>query len=119
MMAVLLNGLVAVPFGFALLTWLVARREVLAVGIAVVGGIATFAWSLWAYLMSSAALDDSRVDRAWIAELDVRWHLGLDGISGPLVLMTTLVVALSLVSLVWHDPGCGGRGQLGALLLLI
>jgi NADH-quinone oxidoreductase subunit M len=119
MMAVLLNGLVAVPFGFALLTWLVARREAVAVVVAVVGGMATFGWSLWAYLASSAALDGSHVDRAWIAELDVRWHLGLDGISGPLVLMTTLVVALSLVSLVRHDPGCGGRGQLGALLLLI
>ena len=117
--AVLLNGLVAVPFGFAVLTWLVGRRESAGVGVAVLGGALTFGWSLWAYLESSQVLDGSRVDHAWIAEMGVRWHLGLDGISGPLVLMTTLVVALCLISLVRHDPGCGARGQLAALLLLI
>jgi NADH-quinone oxidoreductase subunit M len=116
---VLLNGLVAVPFGFALLTWVLAGRERAAVALGVLGGLATFGWSVAAYLDASSVLDGSQVDHPWIAELGVRWHLGLDGISGPLVLMTTLVVALCLVSLVRHDPGCGGAGQLAALLLLI
>ena len=119
MMALLLDGLVAVPFAFAVSTWLLAGREAVAVGVAVAGGVVTFAWSLWAYVASSAALDGSHVDQAWISQLGVRWHLGLDGISGPLVLMTTLVLALCLVSLIRHDPGCGARGQLAALLLLI
>jgi len=119
MMAVLLDGLVAVPFGFAVLTWLLARREAAAVALAVVGGLVTFGWSVWAFVAASTALDGSHVNRPWISALGVRWHLGLDGISGPLVLMTTLVLALSLLSLVRHDPGSGARGQLAALLLLI
>ena len=119
MSAWLLNGLVAVPFAFAVLTRLLARRETVAVGVAVAGGAITLGWSVWAWVDASAALDGSQVDVPWIAELGVDWHLGLDGISGPLVLMSTLVVALCLVSLVRHDPGCGGRVDLAALLLLI
>ena len=119
MSAVLLNGLVAVPFVFAVLTRLAGRREGAAVPVAVLGGAVTFGWSLWAWLDASAALDGSHVDHPWIATLGVHWHLGLDGISGPLVLMSTLVVALCLVSLVRHDPGCGGRADLASLLLLI
>ena len=105
--AVLLNGLVALPFAFAVLTRLLDRRGSDSLGVAVLGGALTFAWSVWAYVDSSAVLDGTAVDHPWIAELGVRWHLGLDGISGPLVLMSTLVVALCLVSLVRHDPGCG------------
>ncbi len=117
--AVLLNGLVAIPFLFAVLTALTARRESLAVGVAVAGGLVTFAWSVLTWLDSTPAINGRYVDHVWIRELDVRWHLALDGISGPLVLMTTLILALCLASLVRHDPGCGGRGQLAALLLLI
>jgi NADH-quinone oxidoreductase subunit M len=116
MTALLLNGLVALPFGFAVLTRLLGRREAVAVGVAVAGGVVTLAWSA-ATVATGASLEG--VDRAWIAALGVRWHLGLDGISSPLVLMTTLVVALCLVSLVRHDPGCGGRADLAALLLLV
>jgi len=114
MSAWLLNGLVAVPFAFAVLTRLLARRETVAVGLAVLGGLVTLGWSVAAVLAPGPD-----VDVPWIAQLGVRWHLGLDGISGPLVLMSTLVVALCLVSLVRHDPGCGGRPGLAALLLLI
>ena len=119
MSAVLLNGLVAVPFGFALLTWLLARRQLAAVSVAVLGGLATFGWSVWATVASTRALDGSHVDLVWIRALDVRWHLGLDGISAPLVLMSTLVFACCLVSLVWHAPEGGDLGALAALLLLI
>jgi NADH-quinone oxidoreductase subunit M len=122
--ALLLDGLIALPFGFAVLTQLLARpgrrgADTASVVLAVVGGFVVLGWSVWAWADSSAAIDGSHVDVAWIAELDVRWHLGIDGISGPLVLMTTLVVALCLLSLLRHDPGCGARGQLAALLLLI
>jgi NADH-quinone oxidoreductase subunit M len=118
MNAVALNGLVAVPAGFALLTWLLGRRDRAAVGVAVLGGVVTLGWSVWTVAGTGAALDGSHVDVAWIAALDVRWHLGVDGISGPLVLMTTLVVACCLVSLLRHPPA-GPRGPLAALLLLI
>lgn len=122
MSAVLLNGLVAVPFGFAVLTALVARSrrgDGLATGVAVLGGLLTFAWSAAAAGASTYALDGSHVDQTWIRELGVRWHLGLDGISGPLVLMSTLVFGCCLLSLLRQAPARDGRGQLAALLLLI
>jgi NADH-quinone oxidoreductase subunit M len=119
MSAVVLNGLIAVPLLFAVLTRLLGRREGVAVAVAVAGGLVTFAWSLVAWVDASAALDGTQVDVPWIATLGVHWHLGLDGISGPLALMSTLVIALCLVSLVRHDPGCGARAELASLLLLI
>jgi NADH-quinone oxidoreductase subunit M len=116
---VLLDGLVAVPFVLAVVTWLLGRWERVAVGLAALSGLGVLAWSLWTYLYVDHDLVLGGVDRPWISELGVRWQLGIDGISGPLVLMTTLVVALCLLSLLRHDPGCGGVASLAALLLLI
>jgi NADH-quinone oxidoreductase subunit M len=119
--AVALNGLVAVPSAFVLLTWLASRRrtDVLAMAVAVLGGLATLGWSVWAVALSSSRLDGSHVDHAWVGSVGIRWHLGLDGISAPLVLMATLVVACCLVSLLRQPPAGGGRDRLAALLLLI
>src|SRR4051794_6397510 len=115
----LLDGLVAVPFGLAVLTWLLARWERAALGLAAFGGVGVLAWSVWTYVAVDHDLALGGVDRPWIAELGVRWHLGIDGISGPLVLMSTLVVAVCLISLLRRDPGFGGVANLAALLLLI
>jgi NADH-quinone oxidoreductase subunit M len=117
--AVLLNGLVVLPLVLAVLVGLLAGRDRVAVPVAVAGGVLTLLWSVAAYVDAATALDGSVVDVAWVRAVDVRWHLGLDGISGPLVLMTALVTALCLLSLVRHAPDCGGRGRLAALLLLI
>ena len=109
-----LNGLVVVPLGFALAAALLSRRDRVAVGVAVLGSVVTLGWSVWAAWSVSGwssdgtggALGDSRttVDLVWLAALDVHWRLGLDGISAPLVLMSTLVFALCLASLLRHAP---------------
>ena len=49
MTAWLLDGLVAVPLVFAVLTRVLGRRGDLALGVAVTGGVVTFAWSVWAF----------------------------------------------------------------------
>jgi NADH-quinone oxidoreductase subunit M len=118
---VALNGLVAVPVVFAALAGFAVRRtsEGVALGIAVLGSLVTLGWSVWVAVASGASLSAFDFDVAWIAELDVRWHLGVDGISVPLVLMTTLVVACCLLSLIRHAPDCGGRVNLAILLLVI
>ncbi len=129
MNAVLLNGLVALPAGFALLAALVSRRERAAVGVAVVGALATFAWSVWLVLRLGSAGGalgdpDRSVDVVWLEALDLHWRLGLDGISGALVLMSTLVFAAALFSLLRHGPddaegGPRRTGSLAVLLLVI
>lgn len=127
MTPLLLNGMVAVPAGFALLSWLMLRRERAAVGVAVVGSVVTFLWSVWLVARTRAGglgEPSATVDAVWLQALDVRWRLGVDGISGPLVLMSTLVFATALFSLLRHAPEAaeGGprrTGSLAALLMLI
>ncbi|HEX6878055.1 MAG TPA: NADH-quinone oxidoreductase subunit M [Nocardioidaceae bacterium] len=126
MIPVLLNGLVAAPVAFALLAALASRRERLAVGLAVLGGFVTFAWSVWLAVAHDGRLGSagSTVDVLWLGALDVHWKLGIDGISGPLVLMTTLVFVTALFSLRRYAPENAEGGprrtvSLAVLLLVI
>ncbi len=126
MIEVLLNGLVAVPAGFALLVALAARHERLAVALAVVGAFATMGWSIWLAAEYDGRLggSGSTVDLVWLSALDIHWKLGVDGISVPFVLMTTLVFATALFSLVRHAPADAEGGpsrtpSLAVLLLVI
>ena len=121
---VLLNGLVAVPAAFALLAGLVARRERAAVRVAVLGSLVAFGWSVWLVVeMYGGALGEpgSTVDVMWLEALDVHWRLGVDGISGPLILMSTLVFATGLFSLLRHAPDAaeGGPRRTGFLAVLL
>ena len=62
----------------------------------------------------------SQVDAPWVPGLDLRLHLGVDGISYPLVVLTTLLTLLCCLYTVWHVPSGGGRGApLVALLLVV
>lgn len=59
------------------------------------------------------------LDLPWVPGLDLRFHLGVDGISYPLVVLTALLTLLCCGYTVWHVPG-GSRGrELTALLLVI
>lgn len=121
--AVALNGLVAVPLVFALTTALLAGRERTAVRVAVLGSLVTLAWSGWTATLYDGPLGDrgSSVDVVWLGALDVHWSLGIDGISAPLVLMSTVVFATSLVSLLRHAPADadGGPSRTVALAVLL
>ncbi|WP_283775775.1 complex I subunit 4 family protein [Rhizomonospora bruguierae] len=58
------------------------------------------------------------VDVAWAPALDLRFHLGVDGISYPLVVLTTLLTLLCCAYTVGHVPA-GGRGSALVALLLV
>jgi NADH-quinone oxidoreductase subunit M len=51
-----------------------------------------------------AARTQFDVDRPWIPGLDLRFHLGVDGISLPLVVLTALLTFLCFLYLVRHKP---------------
>lgn len=124
MTPVLLNGLVAVPAVFALLAALAARRERAAVRVAVLGSLVAFGWSVWLVVeMYGGALGEpgSTVDVMWLEALDVHWRLGVDGISGPLILMSTLIFVTGLFSLLRHAPDAaeGGPRRTGSLAVLL
>jgi NADH-quinone oxidoreductase subunit M len=56
-------------------------------------------------------------EAGWIESLDVYWRAGVDGVSLPLVLLTTLLTLLCMLSLLWAPPP-RARALVAWLLLL-
>lgn len=79
------------------------------------------AWS--AYRPSAAGAPAVRpwheLDLTWVPALDLRFHLGVDGVSYPLVVLTTLLTLLCCVYSLWRVPATGSGRALVALLLVI
>ncbi|GAB1689243.1 NADH-quinone oxidoreductase subunit M [Krasilnikovia sp. M28-CT-15] len=59
------------------------------------------------------------VHTSWVPALHLDLHLGLDGISYPLVLLTTLLTLLCCAYTVWWAPDGGSGRALAALLLVL
>jgi NADH-quinone oxidoreductase subunit M len=59
------------------------------------------------------------VDASWLPAIDVRFHLGVDGISLPLVALTALLTLLCAIWTVGSVPDPGRARQLLALMLLM
>ena len=59
------------------------------------------------------------VDVSWIPAIDVRFHVGVDGISLPLVVLTALLTLLCTVSTRPQGAGPRPRGRFSALVLLL
>ena len=57
------------------------------------------------------------VDVPWVPALDLRFHLGVDGVSYPLIVLTALLTLLCCGYTVWKVPE-PGRGRLLVSLLL-
>ena len=45
----------------------------------------------------------------WVPGLDLRFHIGVDGLSYPLVVLTTLLTLLCALYTCWRVPGPPGR----------
>jgi NADH-quinone oxidoreductase subunit M len=60
-----------------------------------------------------------QVDAAWAPAFDLRFHLGVDGVSLPLVVLTALLVFLCLVYSIRHVPRPGRPRAFVALILLL
>ena len=88
-----------------------ADRLAVPLGVAVSG--ATVAVAVWA----AASAED--IDREWVPSLGLRFHLGLDGISAPLVLLTAGLTFLCLVYSLRILPEAGRPRALVGLVLLL
>ncbi|PZG06254.1 complex I subunit 4 family protein [Nonomuraea aridisoli] len=102
-------ALLAVPLIGATLLLLApdALRAVIRTYGVVVSGV-TFALSVLlaaTFDYGAAARMQFEIDRPWIPGLGLRFHLGVDGISLPLVVLTALLTFLCFVYLCWR----GGR----------
>jgi NADH-quinone oxidoreductase subunit M len=122
-----LLGTLAVPAAGALIT-VAIRHDRAARVVAAVAAAVAFLASVTLYWQRDAAggglLGPVRpwhqLNYAWVPGLDLRFHLGVDGVSYPLVVLTTLLTLLCCGYTVWMVPHAGfGRGRLLAALLLV
>ncbi|MEU5787990.1 NADH-quinone oxidoreductase subunit M [Micromonospora purpureochromogenes] len=60
-----------------------------------------------------------QLDLPWVPGLDLRFHLGVDGISWPLVVLTALLTLLCCGYTLWRVPAGGSGRALVALLLVV
>lgn len=59
------------------------------------------------------------VDRAWLPAFDLRWHLLVDGLSAPLLLLTAAIGVLVCLHGLRHAPGGGSPGLWFGLVLIV
>jgi NADH-quinone oxidoreductase subunit M len=128
---VLLIAVLAVPaLGALVVALLPARRDRAARVVATVFAAVTFVltallavprsgfgWSAFAD-RPPAMFPWIDVNVSWVPALGIDFHLGVDGISYPLVVLTGLLTALCCAYTVWKVPE-GGRGRILAALLLV
>src|SRR5947209_7588268 len=98
------------------------RAELWARALGVVVSGLTFLLSL-VLLLAFGQSDSSRMQAetnvAWVSHFDLRFHIGVDGVSLPLVVLTALLTFLCLVYTLGHLPDAGRpRAFVGLLLLL-
>ncbi|MEV1331258.1 NADH-quinone oxidoreductase subunit M [Micromonospora costi] len=74
-----------------------------------------FAWSGTA----PAVRPWHQLDVSWVPALDLRFHLGVDGVSYPLVVLTALLTLLCCGYTLWRVPDGGGSGRALVALLLV
>ncbi len=73
------------------------------VALAAAGGSLVLSWGLLAYFDSSSSELQFTERTTWIPELGMTYTLGVDGLSFPLVLLTTLLTVVALLASVKVD----------------
>jgi NADH-quinone oxidoreductase subunit M len=114
----ILTSLVLVPTIGAVLVMLVSRRRPdLVKLIALLASMATAAltiWLLWAFDADAQGFQ-FQSKHMWIEAWGISWHLGIDGISLFLVVLTGVLFPLSIVA---TDPHHDEKSYLAWMLLL-
>ena len=88
-------------------------------GIALVTGLLTFVISLWLYIGFDATLATFQnvTQQEWIPGLGTKYHIGIDGISLWLVLLTTFLTPVCILA-AWNSVEKGLSGFMMSLLAL-
>jgi len=95
----ILSAITFIPLLGALLVLLIPKEDEgtikrLSIGISVIPlALSTYLW--FAYRMTPGGMQFEEL-APWIPAIDVRYHVGVDGLSVPLVFLTTFLTTLSL-----------------------
>jgi NADH-quinone oxidoreductase subunit M len=122
-MAALLLAMLLVPLAGIAVLYLVPRETVERVatrlGFYAGGVVLALAVAFACGFDYSRAGYQGRVDWNWIPALHIRFQLGVDGVSLPLILLTALLSALCFFYSIRHMPDGGSQRSYTALLLLL
>ena len=122
-MNILLVALTGVPLIAALLLLLPMRGSDPAMrwyGVVVSGAVLALAVVLGVRFDTGAPQRmQFQTDLSWAPSIGLRFHLGMDGVSLPLVLLTALLTFLCAVYTVRHPPGGVGSARLFTAMLLV
>ncbi|MDL4777607.1 complex I subunit 4 family protein [Actinomadura xylanilytica] len=118
--------MMAVPLLGALAMLVPARRFLPGAAAVRMFGAAVSGATLLIALYAVAAFDfgassrmQGEIDRPWAPAIGLRFHLGADGISLPLVALTALLTFLCFLYTLKHPPARGRARLLTALLLVL
>ena len=117
----LVPALSIVPLGAGFVLLALRRlSDQVAAQVGTVVGLLTLVLAASATVFTGAdGSDRLDVDTQWIPALGIRAHLGLDGVSSPLVLLTALLGLLVCAHLVRVRPLAGRGRQLVACVLVV
>ena len=112
-------ALIAVPLLGCLVVLVVPERRAVPFGVVVTGVTLLIAAAMAGSFDYGRTADAQfSFDRAWIPPVGLRFHLGVDGISLPLVVLTALLCALCAVYLT-RPAGAPARPRAFVALLLL
>jgi NADH-quinone oxidoreductase subunit M len=98
-----------------------AREHLVRITGTLFAGLALIAGIFCAARFDLGATDQIQleVDSTWIESIGARYHVGVDGMSLPLLLLSLLVCFLCMVYMWWHIPAPGKPKAFFALVLLL
>ncbi len=116
----ILTLLLALPAAGALVVSLLRKESTTAIKVTgLVSSTLAFALSVWVFIGFDGSLADMQfVEKiVWIPSLDVSYHLGIDGISLLLVVLTTFLTPIALLAS-WDSITQRLKGFVALMLLL-
>lgn len=113
----ILSLIILIPLVLGLVT-LLTKTHAQARIIALISSIAVMILTLYAYFNFNSASAQMQFEEiiTWIPSMGINYHLGIDGISMPLVLLNAIVLPL-LVLYTWNDTK-EGANKFYALILI-
>ncbi|NOU11646.1 MAG: NADH-quinone oxidoreductase subunit M, partial [Nitrospira sp.] len=112
-----LTLLVVLPLAGAIAVFAVKERSVKVTALAVAIADLLISLPLWWLFDASSGEMQFMESARWIPSLSINYRLGLDGISLPLVLMTTVLMPLCIL-ISWHSIEIRMRSFMAMLLIM-
>lgn len=88
-------------------------------GVALLISVITMILSFWVYFMFDPVASGMQlvINVPWVSAMGIDFHMGIDGISLLLIVLTTILSVLSIL-FSWHSPSEGVKGFFISMLVL-